>query len=168
MSTISTCRVNWSGIGARTAREYFVRHILILIAFGVVCVAVAEAQTATYWKARVRAALAISETSAKSPVTPAKPVLDKRPTVRVYTTANCPACDCVKDDAAAGAFPFRLIVCKASEAPEGFVLDCFPTFHWNDASGRGRRWPPTPLGDHDAYPGCSQLTEIWQATQVTK
>lgn len=138
------------------------RHSWIMAVVAVLLIGAETGKSSAYWRARVRASLAITE-KAGGP-TPAT-VKDSRPFVRVYSTSNCLACESVKEDDRAGRFPFRLVWCEASEAPEGFDLDCFPTFHWNGSKGKGFRWPPTPLVDQDAYPGSEELVAMWRKTQ---
>ena len=84
------------------------------------------------------------------------------PWVRAYAPSfPCPVCDQVKADARHSRFPFQLIW---GSAPAGFEIDYYPAFHWNDAQGRGCRWPPP--GNDNAYPGPAALVEIWKKTQA--
>lgn len=81
-------------------------------------------------------------------------VAKKRPTVSMYSTANCQSCQIAKRDLkAAKDLPFDVIF----DAKPTFVVESFPTFHWQSPDEKS--WQTT------GWDGLERFTATWKATQ---
>lgn len=121
-----------------------------------------------YWRIRTRAKLSIArELKDAGDVVKVKTVgRPGRPWMIVYTLPGCQPCIPVQQDEAAGAYPFDLIWWDITQRTPPIDVPTVPAFHWNDARGKGRHWPPDNLPDNQrGYPGAKVLIDLWNGTQ---
>jgi hypothetical protein len=91
----------------------------------------------------------------------------RRPVVYLYAHVGCAACERAKRDLAAAEKSPTGLPFVVQPAPAPAWVTRFPTFHWNDRTGRGKHvhgWATSAPGPDPV----ARLIEIWRATQAPR
>lgn len=132
--------------------DWLICSMVMVIIFVTITTLCADDQT-DYLKARAAIAIHASMNVVVEVKPPAKAKAAKRPTIAMYSTANCQPCATAKSELKATKdLPFDVVF----DAKPTINVESFPTFHWSNERGH---WQTS------GWDGVEKLEATWKSSQ---